>query len=75
MYVGLFHALWYFKSPVASLAPMLHLTSIMQMKKMKKAIMQMKKRKNMKKAKKLFLPKVVEVVLSSIDLHLWYITP
>jgi hypothetical protein len=58
MFVGLFHAAWYFKCPLASSAPMLHLNTIMQMKKAKK-----------------FLPDVAEVVLASIELHLWYLTP
>ena len=35
LFIGLFHAPWYFQSPLASRAPMLHLTSIHQMKKLK----------------------------------------
>ena len=58
LFVGLFHAAWYFMSPLASSAPMMHLTTISHMKKLKK-----------------HLPDVAEVVLDSIALHLWYLTP
>ena len=57
-FVGLFHAAWYFKSPLASLSPMLHINTILQMKKVKQ-----------------YMPDVADIVLASIDLHLWYITP
>ena len=33
-FVGLFHAVWYFKCPLARSAPMLHLTTISQMKRL-----------------------------------------
>ena len=58
LFVGLFHAAWYFMSPLASSAPMMHLTTISHMKKLKK-----------------HLPDVAEVVLDSIALHLWHLTP
>lgn len=58
MFVGLFHAPWYFSSPLASSAPMLHLLSISQMKQYKK-----------------YFPDLAGVVLDSISLHLWYLTP
>ena len=58
LFVGLFHAAWYFKCPLASSAPMLHLKTISQMKKFME-----------------YQPDVATVVLQSINLHLWYITP
>ena len=58
LFVGLFHAPWYFMSPLASTAPMLHLSTIYQMKKLKK-----------------ILPDLADVILESISLHLWYLTP
>ena len=58
LFVGLFHAPWYFMCPLASSAPMLHLSSIQQMKKLQK-----------------ILPELAEVILASISLHLWYLTP
>ena len=58
IFVGLFHAPWYFQCPLASTAPMLHLSSIHQMKKLKS-----------------ILPDLAEVILESISLHLWYLTP
>ena len=35
LFVGLFHASWYFKAPLASSAPKLHLTSYSQMHRVK----------------------------------------
>ena len=58
LFVGLFHTPWYFQSPLASKAPMLHLASIHQMKKLKN-----------------ILPDLADVILKSISLHLWYLTP
>ena len=58
LFVGLFHAPWYFKSPLASSAPMLHLTTISQMKRLGE-----------------IFPDLSKVVLDSINLHLWYLTP
>ena len=49
---------WYFQCPLASSAPMLHLSSIQQMKKLRK-----------------FFSELADVVLQSINLHLWYLTP
>ena len=57
-FVGLFHCAWYFQGPLASAAPMLHLSTIQQMKRLGK-----------------FLPELSELVLQSINLHLWYLTP
>ena len=58
MFVGLFHASWYFRCPIASQAPMLHLHTISQMKRVEK-----------------YMPELAQIVLDSISLHLWYITP
>ena len=58
LFGGLFHAVWYFKSPLACPAPMLHLTTIPQMKKLGE-----------------IFPDLSKVVLDSINLHLWYLTP
>ena len=58
MFVGLFHSSWYFKSCLASSAPMLHLQTLKQMEKLK-----------------VLLPELAMVVLNSIQLHLWYLTP
>ena len=58
LFVGLFHAPWYFRSPLAISAPMLHLSTISQMKKLQK-----------------ILPDLAKVILDSISLHLWYLTP
>ena len=58
LFVGLFHAPWYFQSHLASTAPMLHLNSIHQMKKLKG-----------------ILPDLADVIMESINLHLWYLTP
>ena len=57
-FVGLFYASWYFKCPLASGAPMLHLESIIQMKQLEQ-----------------IMPELAKVVLESIRLHLWYLTP
>ena len=58
LFVDIFHAPWYFKGPLASSAPMLHLSTISQMKRAMKDI-----------------PDLAPVVLESISLHLWYLTP
>ena len=38
LFVGLFHAPWYFQCPIASSAPMLHLSTIHQMKKLQRLL-------------------------------------